>query len=208
MSASATLLQSGASAIVKPGLKKGQQPVLDGLREKRSMQLSVRLKISLYPPRTENAIHKIVSAAASPENSCKKISITATSLNAQVRNSRSTDGCIIDMMLVRGRCTNQKCTCRRGYEGPDCQIDTKTNSQCSAPSLLDNEGDCCSSGVFDYTGVCCDGLNSETDIDIDGNCCVGRPLDACGRCDEDTQYYLDAAGQCCEVFKTLQLTNA
>lgn len=77
-------------------------------------------------------------------------------------------------------------------------MDIRDATACPLPSLLDANGDCCVSGVFDLTGQCCPEYEGMAEVDIDGRCCAGS-LDACGRC-HGKPHYLDATMQCCEVW--------
>ena len=97
-----------------------------------------------------------------------------------------------------GKCEKQKCTCNWGFEGPDCQQDKRTQSECPLPSLFDKEGDCCKSGVFDFDGNCCKGSNDELEIDAQGKCCIGKKLDAAGSCTDEPDF-VDVAGNLCPV---------
>lgn len=93
----------------------------------------------------------------------------------------------------KGTCNEGVCTCNDGFEGPDCQFDSREVPEC--PGVLEFNGTCCQSGAFSFGGECCGGENAT--LDRNGSCCQGE-LDACGECGGSGLFF-DVLGQCCET---------
>lgn len=97
---------------------------------------------------------------------------------------------------TKGGCNNGICECDEGFDGPDCQLDKRSDPTCPPNGVFGPDGKCCESGVFSYDGVCCKGDNSKVQLDINGECC-DQGLDFCGICGGTGTP--DAIGRCCTV---------
>lgn len=74
-----------------------------------------------------------------------------------------------------GHCTFSGCECFGGHHGEYCQ----TPPDCAG--VLDKRGYCCSSGIINMNGDCCNGGGAV--LDRNGDCCGSAKLDKCGVCD-------------------------
>ncbi|GMH36599.1 hypothetical protein BSKO_04472 [Bryopsis sp. KO-2023] len=97
-----------------------------------------------------------------------------------------------------GKCSEDGvCECEKGFKGPDCQIDDREASSCPG-GVLNADGECCQSGVFDLEdGTCCGGSSAR--LDKDGRCCDGQ-VDFCGVC--EGKGVVDVQGKCCELLSS------
>jgi len=100
--------------------------------------------------------------------------------------------------LAHGTCTDNVCKCEEEFEGADCQYDYRDTSECDYPGILLENGTCCESGIYNYTGQCCSGEPADLQLDKNGGCCVDG-LDMCGNCNPQEPEFRDLRGTCCKV---------
>lgn len=81
------------------------------------------------------------------------------------------------------------CNCTDGYSGRFC------HKPANCPTAVtDNSGACCTSGVVNATGSCCNSTTAA--LDRSGGCCESGTVDACGVCGGGAKV-VDIMGTCC-----------
>lgn len=106
-----------------------------------------------------------------------------------------------------GICVGNLCICGACHDGAACEPHCAADADISASMAPGYAGDalcaCCTSGVFDNAGQCCEWTTKRRPtLDARGKCCAAGYLDACGRCPDDGSpwgFAFDRDGACCEV---------
>lgn len=108
-------------------------------------------------------------------------------------NNNACDFCDGQDCSGHGLCTDGVCACEDGHTGVTCSLPP------GCDGTMDAAGGCCSSGVVDNAGVCCEAAPGSTlapVLDAEGQCCGLGVTDICGVCN-GTAIVVDSLGTCC-----------